>query len=231
GHFMDMVISGGDQQPPVLKKVITLDLETTTMIGALKAIAQKSGLKLSYDTQLPELNTKVTLGGIKGTVAEVLRKVLKNTGLSYRIMPDKYLIIVKKQLPKQLKRQAQTISGTVVDAESGATLPGVNVILKGTTTGTATNTEGGYSLDVSSLQDTLIFSFIGYQTQEIAINGRTTIDVELHPQTFQGEELVVVGYGTQKRENITGAVASIDYSEELQNRPITNASQALSGKM
>src|SRR5699024_12571369 len=105
--------------------------------------------------------------------------------------------------------QNVTVSGTVTDAETGNTLPGVNVIIKGTTTGTSTDTEGAYELTVPSLQDTLVFSFIGYQTKEVPINGRTSLDVTLQPRAIQGEEMVVVGYGTQRREDVISGISTL----------------------
>src|SRR5699024_3153365 len=78
--------------------------------------------------------------------------------------------------------QQATVQGTVTDSQTGETMPGVNVIIKGTTTGTATSSDGTYSMVVSSLSDTLMVSFIGYQTQEVPINGRTEIDIQLVPK-------------------------------------------------
>ncbi len=123
-----------------------------------------------------------------------------------------------------------TITGTVTDTESQETLPGVNVIVKGTTTGTSTDGEGTYELNVPSLQDTLVFSFVGYQTQEIPVNGRTEIDAAMQSETITGEEMVVIGYGTQQRSDLTGSVGSID-EEALQERSSTNVSQALAGRV
>lgn len=109
-----------------------------------------------------------------------------------------------------LKAQTSNeVSGTVTDFQNEESLPGVNVVIKGTATGTATNAQGDYSLSVPSLQDTLVFSFIGYQTKEIPINGRTTVNVVLRSQTLTGEELVVVGYGTQQRKDLTGSISSV----------------------
>jgi iron complex outermembrane receptor protein len=95
-----------------------------------------------------------------------------------------------------LQAQNVEVSGTVVDAQDGTPLPGVNIILKGTSTGTSTNTDGAFSLRVPSLQDTLVASFVGYITQEIPINGRSTIDIDLAPDVQQLDDVVVVGYGT-----------------------------------
>lgn len=109
-----------------------------------------------------------------------------------------------------LKAQTSNeVSGTVTDFQNEESLPGVNVVIKGTATGTATNAQGEYSLSVPSLQDTLVFSFIGYQTKEVPINGRTTVNVVLRSQTLTGEELVVVGYGTQQRKDLTGSISSV----------------------
>ncbi len=128
-------------------------------------------------------------------------------------------------------QESITLKGTVTDIETDETLPGVNVLVRGTTTGTFTDENGNFELPVPSLQDTLEVSFIGYQAKPIPINGRTELNIQLTPQAIMGEEMVVVGYGEQKRENVTGAVSSINYDKELENRPITNASQALGGKV
>lgn len=122
-----------------------------------------------------------------------------------------------------------TVSGTVTDAETGQTMPGVNISVKGTTTGTATGTDGTYSLSVPSQQDTLVFSFVGYTTKVVPVAGRTTINVELSPQTFQGQELVVVGYGTQEVEDNTGSISSISASE-FNEGAITSPQELFQGK-
>lgn len=90
------------------------------------------------------------------------------------------------------------VSGTVTSAENGETLPGVNISVVGTSIGTSSNADGSYTLTVPSASDTLLFSFVGFQSQEVAINGRSTINVALQTQTVEGEELVVVGYGQQE---------------------------------
>ncbi|MFH5884659.1 SusC/RagA family TonB-linked outer membrane protein [Halalkalibaculum sp. DA3122] len=126
--------------------------------------------------------------------------------------------------------QEETVSGIVTDAETGESLPGVNIIVKGTTIGTTTNIEGEYSLDVPSLNDTLVVSFVGYQTQEIAINGRQSINITLTQSAITGEELVVVGYGTRTKETATGSISAVS-GERMEKAPVTNLSQNLSGKI
>lgn len=108
----------------------------------------------------------------------------------------------------------QQVSGTVRDSTTAFPLPGVNIVIKGTSQGTITNLDGEYELSVPSLSDTLLFSFLGYERKEVPIDGRTQIDVDLAEATYDvGAELVVVGYGTQERRQITGAVSSLDATD------------------
>lgn len=123
-----------------------------------------------------------------------------------------------------------TISGKVTAKSDGSPLPGVNILIKGTTSGTATAPDGSYTLNVSSLQDTLVFSYIGYQTQTVPINGRSTVNVILVSQTYGGQELVVVGYGTQEKKTITSAVSSIS-SKDFRQGQVNNPVALVEGKV
>lgn len=123
-----------------------------------------------------------------------------------------------------------SVSGTVVDSASDEILPGVNVIVKGTHAGTATGSDGSFSLKARTSQDTLVFTFVGYQSREIPINGRSQIDISLTPQTVSGEELVVVGYGTRQREDLTGSVSSIS-SSDWEAASINTPDQVLQGRI
>lgn len=124
----------------------------------------------------------------------------------------------------------QQVSGTVRDAASGEPLPGVNVVVKGTTLGAATDLDGRYRLVVPSLQDTLVFSFVGYETREEPIAGRSVVDVRLVPTVLRGEEVVVIGYGTQRRVDLTGAVAVADPAE-LKKLSTPTLAGALQGQL
>ena len=126
---------------------------------------------------------------------------------------------------------AQTsVSGTVTDAQSGESLPGVNITVKNMPErGTATNANGTYTLNVPSLQDTLVFSFVGFVKQEVPINGRTTIDVALSPDVQQLEDVVVIGYGTQEVDDNTGSVTSVN-SDDFNEGAITSPEELFQGK-
>lgn len=122
------------------------------------------------------------------------------------------------------------VNGTVTDAKSGNPLPGVNISVKGTTIGTSTDAEGAYQLAVPSAKDTLVFSFIGYKTQEIPINGRSKLSVEMEAKALIGDELIVTGYQTQKKADLTGAVSVVD-EEKLQDATSRNPIKALQGRI
>ena len=125
--------------------------------------------------------------------------------------------------------QDVTVNGKVTSQENGEAIPGVNVSIIGTTTGTVTDIDGNYTLDAPE-DGTLVFSFIGYTTQEIAVNGRVVIDVVLTEDVQSLEEVVVVGYGTQKKVNLTSAISSID-GEQVTKAPMTNVSNSLVGRL
>jgi TonB-linked SusC/RagA family outer membrane protein len=123
----------------------------------------------------------------------------------------------------------EEISGQVNSQETGDLLPGVNITVKGTTQGTFTDGEGNYSLAVPTLQDTLIVSFVGFQTREIPVNGRSEINIQLQSQAFEADEMVVVGYGSLREREITGSVSRLD-SDEFDQSVSTSVSELIQGK-
>jgi len=124
--------------------------------------------------------------------------------------------------------QAHTVKGTVLDAADGSPLPGVNISVIGTTIGTISDPDGHYSIDAPGENAILSFSYVGYLSQEIAVNGRTVMDIQLEVDAQTFEEVVVIGYGTQKKVNLSGAVDVVT-SKAIENRPVSNVSQALQG--
>lgn len=123
--------------------------------------------------------------------------------------------------------QQTPITGKVID-NNGLPLPGVNVLVKDTSSGVVTDFDGNYEINVSDQAAILVFSYVGFKEQEIAISGQSTINVTLLEELSQLDEIVVVGYGTQKRVNLTGAVATVD-AETFEDRPVQNATQMLQG--
>jgi len=133
-------------------------------------------------------------------------------------------------LSQSIYAQPKTVTGTVTDATTNESLPGVNVIIKNTTTGTTTDYNGAYSISVAPGQ-VLVFTFVGYASQEVTVGASNRIDVRLSPDVEFIDEIVVVGYGTQKRVNLTGSVSTVNVEKTLEARPIADAARGLQGTM
>lgn len=133
-------------------------------------------------------------------------------------------------LPNYLVAQSQSVSGKVIDWESGEPLIGVNVLISGTISGTVTDIDGNYSLTVPGSDNVLIYSFIGYLTDSVTVGAQTVINVSLMPDISTLQEVVVVGYGTQRRQSVTAAVSQIR-GDELLKAPVSNLTNALSGRI
>src|SRR5699024_9233742 len=158
-------------------------------------------------------------------LSKALHKVLKPFQLTYDQIGDRSFIILQAKTEEFLNDEE--VTGTVTEAGAGDVLAGVNIMVKGTTIGTTTDSDGEFELMVSSLQDTLMFSFVGFQTKEVPLNGRSSLTVSLQSQAVSGEEVVVVGYGTQQRADLTSSIATVDIEETLASRPIINLGNGL----
>ncbi|MCW9706476.1 SusC/RagA family TonB-linked outer membrane protein [Fodinibius salsisoli] len=162
-------------------------------------------------------------------LATVLRNLLDPLYLKFEQIGNKNFIILPAEKPEpQLDEE---ISGIVTDASNGETLPGVNIMVKGTTKGTTTGSNGEFNLMVPTLQDTLVFSFVGFQTREVPIAGRNSLEVDLQAQAVTGDEVVVVGYGTQERADLTSSISTVDVEKTLESRPITDLARGLQGSV
>ncbi len=128
-----------------------------------------------------------------------------------------------------LYAQTREISGKVTSGEDQSALPGANVLVKGTSTGTVTDIEGNYALEIPTGSVVLVFSSVGFVTEEVTVTNQTVLNMELSPDVTALEEIVVIGYGTARKGDITGAIASVS-SEDIQELPVTNAGQALQGR-
>ena len=122
------------------------------------------------------------------------------------------------------------VKGKITDLKTGETLPGVNVVLKGSMKGTISQPDGNYQIEVPGANSVLVYSFIGYQSQEVAVGGKNEINILLVTETTQLDEVVAVGYGTARRKDLTGSVATLS-GDELKKMPITNAAEAIKGRL
>jgi TonB-linked SusC/RagA family outer membrane protein len=217
----------------LLNRTVSLRLENRKVKDVLSEIEVKTGVSFTYRPRLIRNIKNVTLNGSNLRLEDILAHVFDKS-VEYEVVGKQIILKEIPAVPAKWLRTAEAfqgvqVSGTVRD-NAGSPIPGVNVIEKGTTNGTTTDTEGKYSLLVRDENAVLVFSFIGFATQEISVNGRSSIEVEMTSDTQTLNEVVVVGYGEQKKVTLTGAVATVK-GTELQKSPAVNLSNSIAGRM
>lgn len=206
---------------------LSLEIENATIQQVLSSIEQKSDFYFTYNSKQINATRKVSVTFRNKTVTEVLDELFLKEKIGY-IINDKHIALYKigkkNNLPAIM--QAKQISGTVRD-KSGEPIIGANVVEKGTTNGTVTDIEGKFTLSVAD-NAKLTVSYIGYNTLELTIKGTGPQEIVLAEDSKALDEVVVVGYGTQKKVNLTGSVASLN-AEDLKDRVQTNVLSAVQG--
>ncbi len=195
-----------------------------TLKKVLKEIESSSEYSFFYRLDQIDLRQKVNISVKDGLISAVLKQALLGQQLSFDII-DK--IVVIKPLAESAARAMISVKGAVTDSVTHAPLIGVSIQVRGGRGGTATNEKGEFGMTVPD-SAVLLVSFIGYITREVPVNGHSFLPIRLKPANAGLNEVVVVGYGTQKRSNLTGAVTQVD-SKMLEDRPISNVGQALQG--
>lgn len=206
---------------------ISLNLENATLRDILKEIGRKSDFSFWYKNNELNEGQKMSLSLKDQTIDKILEIALQNQDLTYEIK-DKVIIIYSNEVEPKSVQQAK-ITGKIIDASTGDPLPGVNITIEGTTLGTISDNDGKYSVEVPRENAILIFSFVGYVSEKVQIQGQSILDIKLVPDIKSLEEVVVVGYGIQKKSNVTGAISQVK-SDDIENRTITRAEEALQGK-
>ncbi len=201
---------------------ITIKQNNISVIEALQAIEKQSKMFVAYNESQLKSQKNLDLNIDNQPIENVLTQILAGTGFSYQLK-DNYIVIVPERQASTQKR----ITGTITD-ENNEPVIGANILEKGTTNGTITDMDGNFTLSVEN-NSVLHISYIGYLTQEINTAGRNTFNIVLKEDLKTLEELVVIGYGTVRRGDITTAVSSVSL-KDLDERPITSAAQAIQGK-
>ncbi|MDP2115583.1 MAG: SusC/RagA family TonB-linked outer membrane protein, partial [Bacteroidota bacterium] len=212
---------------------LSFESKNATIESVFKQIESLSEFKFAYNSTKLDVEKIISLKVDNQTINAILDKILGAADLQYKIV-DRYIIITDENSSNSSflgnsTQQQKSVSGKVTDS-SGSSLPGVSVVVKGTTTGTITDANGNYSISNLPANATLQFSFVGMKGQEVAIGGKTTIDITLAEDAIGLDEVVAIGYGTQRKENITGSMETAS-NEQIENKAIVSVGQALQGEV
>lgn len=195
-----------------------------TVKEVLNDIEKNTEFRFFYNEDFLDLMRKVTMEGSNQSVEEVLNNLLGSSDADFKVLENNLIVIAPRELMQQ-----KAVSGIVTDSKTNTPLTGVNVVVKGTTTGTFTDSNGKYSINLPETNATLVLSFIGYLTQEISVSSGSTLNVTLVEDARVLDEVVVIGYGTVKKKDLTGSVASIQ-TKDLANSVVSNVGQMIQGK-
>ncbi|MGB3588171.1 MAG: TonB-dependent receptor [Tunicatimonas sp.] len=211
---------------------LTLRLQSSQITEVFKRIEALSDFTFEYNTADLRRVSQVSGTYTDQTLYQILVDVSRQTGMKFKQVGNN-IAVARKRGNIEAQEEVEVIpqlsvSGQVTDPNNSEGLPGVNVLEKGTTNGTVTDIDGNYSISVAD-DASLIFSSIGYTTQEVSVNGRSNIDISLLEDVQSLEEIVVVGYGTQEKKDITGSIATVD-RRDFESQPVTRFDQILQGR-
>ncbi|WP_372950560.1 TonB-dependent receptor [Mariniphaga sp.] len=222
-------------QASAYSETVTFDLKMkqVTLKEVFKAIADQSEFKFIYNNNEVNDNQKVTFNKQGARVEEILDELLPKHNLDYKVI-DRQVIVFPKEVNTTASasvgmQQQKTISGKVID-EEGMPLPGVSVVVQGTTIGVVTDIDGNYTLQVPADARVLVYSFVGMRRQQVSIGNQTAINITLEAETIGLEEVIAVGYASQKKANIVGSVTSVS-GEKIDAIPAADVTNAISGRM
>lgn len=204
---------------------LNLSVKDKSLIDVIRIIEKESKYRFFFSDNYEDLNNTVSLDAKDKNINEILSNLLENKAITYKLLDNNIVVITPIGT-----LQTQNITGTVTDAVSGEALPGVNIVVVGTTTGVVTDIDGKYSIDVSSENVVLNFSYVGYLSQQIEVSGRNVINIQLVSDIQNLEEVVVVGYGVQKKSVVTAAISRVS-TDDLANTAPTRVEDVLKGKV
>lgn len=212
------------------KRIDSISINRTGAIrSVLKEIEKASSYHFMYNDKLINTDKIVSINVKDRPVNEILNSLFEDSNITYTIVDDQIILSVAgTNEVKDSKQTGREISGVIKD-EKGFTLPGVSIVVKGTTTGTITDIDGKYSINVPS-GAVLAFNYVGFVPQEVKIGNQSTLDIVLKEDTQALDEVVVVGYTTQKKADLTGAVSSVKMSN-LNDMSVSGINSALQGRM
>ncbi|HPJ79600.1 MAG TPA: carboxypeptidase-like regulatory domain-containing protein [Prolixibacteraceae bacterium] len=195
---------------------LTLDVKHARVIDVLEEIEEQTEFRFAYSSQYIDLNRRVTVAVDKKSIQETLHQVFDEAGVTFTVTDRQILLYPGKMVSESVSgQQPVVVSGKVTDSRGGA-LPGVTVVIRGTTTGTITDFDGNYSLSNVPDNGVLVFSFVGMKPQEIPVAGKTTFNVTLEELIFGVDEVVVTALGIKREEKALGYAVQAVSGEGLQ---------------
>lgn len=215
---------------------VSLNFNKVAIDHVFKEIESQTEFKFFYNIVDLDVQRIVTIKVRRKNIFNVLKQLFKDSDISYKVV-DRQIVLTRVKSKEQsavpiidLDEVLQSVvSGTITDKD-GTPLPGASIVEKGTINGTQTDFEGNFTLEVSNPDAVLLITYIGFETQEIPVDGKSTINVSLNPSVSSLDEVVIVGYGTQKKVNLTGSVESVE-AEEILKRPANNVANLLQGRV
>ncbi|WP_084299428.1 TonB-dependent receptor [Dyadobacter tibetensis] len=218
-----------------LDQKISIHTGNVYLKQALNEIQKKANIRFTYSSAIIPARQKVTLDMDDKPLSEVLHHLFSPLHVNYSVKGNQIILRQKESVPSKVepltvvrKMAERLVKGTVKDAQ-GEPLPGVSVKLMGSLLGTITDPEGAFQLLVPEKDGTLLFSFVGFEAKEIPFSNQSILEVVLQADIKALNEVVVIGYGTQKKGNVTGAVTTVKMDEIVGDRPTNNTAQALQG--
>jgi TonB-linked SusC/RagA family outer membrane protein len=213
--------------------LLTIAMKNKSVKEVLNEIERSSEYIFFYYDEALDVKRKVNIHAENQTVDKILDQLFSSTNNTYTI-DDRQIFISRKGNPvvntSALQQQTRTITGLVTDQATHEALIGVNVLVKGTSTGTITDIDGKFSLSFTHANPVLLVSYIGYKTQEIIVGNQSALNIGLQADALGLDEVVVIGYGVVKKRDLTGAVASVN-AEKISVMPATNISQTMQGRV
>ncbi|RGY95617.1 TonB-dependent receptor [Parabacteroides sp. AM58-2XD] len=207
---------------------ITIHMKNKPASEVVKQIEKVSKYRFFYKKGLPGMNTPITVEADDQDIETVMGQVVKQISVSYTIKGENQIVLSESGLSDTNVDKKKSIKGTVTDT-NGEPVIGANIIIKGSSKGTITDVDGKFTLEVPD-NTVLLVSYIGYEPQELEIGNKTVLNIRLQEDMQNLDEVIVVGYGTQKKVNLTAAVQTVD-THDLENRPVKSLSEMLTASV
>ncbi|NJK94503.1 MAG: TonB-dependent receptor plug domain-containing protein [Bacteroidales bacterium] len=207
-------------------KKFDIKLENGTIEDVFNIIEKQSDFNIFYKVGQIDVSKEISLNAKNVSISQLLDKVISEFDASYAIYGNMIVITPVKNKTTRLK---PIITGTVISATDGQPLIGVNIVQEGSRNGTSTDINGRFTIDVDSVNVTFIFSSIGFVSQRVPLNGETNLNISMYTDIGRLDEVIVVGYGGQKKGDVTGSISSLT-NRELADRGYISFDQMIQGK-